>query len=109
LLFSEAHSTQHSQAIRVECHYRIGTGKEENLFRTGIPDAWESLQSFFCFREWLLESRPQIAVELFIGDFRDGEKFFCAYVREYPGLADSGQTGVLSGKNLFRACSNRLF
>ena len=54
-------------------------------------------------------SRPQVAVELFIRDFRNGEKFFRAYVREDASLADSCQSGVLSGKNLFGACSNRLF
>jgi hypothetical protein len=42
-------------------------------------------------------------------DFRDGEKLFCAYVREYASLTDSCQSGVLSGKNLFGACSNRVF
>jgi hypothetical protein len=45
------------------------------FFRTGIADAGERLQSFFRLREELLESRPEVAVELLIRDFRNGENF----------------------------------
>jgi len=61
----------------------------------------ESLQGFFRLGEPILECQPQVAVELFIRDFRDGEKFFRTYVREYASFADTCQSGVLSSKNLF--------
>jgi hypothetical protein len=80
--------------------------KQDYLFRARIADAGKSLQSFLRLGQWLLENRTQVAVELFIRDFRNGEKFFRAYVREYASLADSCQSGVLSSKNLFGVCSN---
>ncbi len=88
LLFCEAHSTQHSQAIRVERHHRVRAGEQEYFFRAGIADAGKPLQGFFRLRERLLESRPQVAVEFFIRDFRNGDEFFRAYVREYASLAE---------------------
>jgi hypothetical protein len=48
----------------------------------------------------------QVAVELLIRDLGNCEQFFCAYVGEYACLADSCQSGVLSSKNLFGACSD---
>ena len=51
----------------------------------------------------------QVAVELLIRDLGNCEQFFRTYVGEYASLADSCQSGVLSGKNLFGACSDGSF
>ncbi|MGD0395226.1 MAG: hypothetical protein ABSC41_21605 [Acidimicrobiales bacterium] len=109
LLVGETYSAQNTQAIGVEREYWIRTGEQQNLLRSGITDAGESLQSLFRLRKRLLENRPQIAVELLIRDFRNGEEFFRAYVWEYASLPNSCQSGVRSSKNLFGAGSNRLF
>jgi hypothetical protein len=88
LLLGEAHPTQHSQAIRIERHHRIGTSKQEYLLRARIADARKSLQSFLRLGQWLLENRTQVAVELLKRNLGNRKKLFRAHVREYASFAD---------------------
>jgi hypothetical protein len=52
------------------------------------------------------QTRPATA---FDPPSRNDQKVFRAYVREYASRANSCQSGVGSSKNLFWACSSRLF
>jgi hypothetical protein len=107
---SSANPTRHNTRKPFESSAITGEERvNKSIFSAPRPPMLGNLfKAFFACGSGFL-SVAHRSPELFIRDFRNGDKFFRAYVREYASLSDSYQRGVLSSKNLFGACSNRLF
>lgn len=106
LLLGKTHSAQHSQPVRIECHQRIGAGKQEYLLCTRISDAGKLLQCFLRLGQRLLENGSQIAAELLIGNSGNGEKFLRTQIGEYSGFGDRRERAALGSENLLGTSSN---